>query len=152
MSFLVSIKIVIFFQCTISNMIKYIMMYFFIPNHPNTFHIVMVQYLLRYCWILFNIHFIYDNPFSIKMKICTFVFAQPFSVFGNNIIFTSQTNKKNLWRIFFLFFTALPVVYGSSWAKGRIRTAAARLSQSYSNTISEPHLQPTLQFGSILDL
>ena len=37
------------------------------------------------------------------MKICTFVFAQPFSVFGNNIIFTSQTNKKNLGEFFFFF-------------------------------------------------
>ena len=44
-------------------------------------------------------------------------------------------------RIFFFsFFTATPLAYGSSQAKGRIGAAAAGLCHGHSNTGSELHL------------
>ena len=43
-------------------------------------------------------------------------------------------------HLFFLFFKAASVAYGSSWARGRIRAAAANLCHSHSNTGSKPHL------------
>ena len=49
----------------------------------------------------------------------------------------------NVKPLFFFFLTAAPAVYGSSWARGRIRAAAAGLHHSHSNTRSEPCLEPT---------
>ena len=43
----------------------------------------------------------------------------------------------------FFFLTAAPAVYGSSWARGRIRAAAIGLCHSHGNMGSKPHLQPT---------
>ena len=40
-------------------------------------------------------------------------------------------------------FMATPPAYGSSWAKGQIRTAAASLHHSHDNTRSKLHLQPS---------
>ena len=43
--------------------------------------------------------------------------------------------RKELWRswkyIFFFLFTAMPAAYGSSWARGQIRAAAASLRHSH---------------------
>ena len=52
---------------------------------------------------------------------------------------------------FFCLFTAAPMAYGSSPAKGRIRAVVASHSGSHSNTRSEPHLWPTAQFTWILN-
>jgi len=43
------------------------------------------------------------------------------------------------------------MAYGSSQAKGQIRTAAASLHHSYSNTRSELHLGPTPQLMAMPD-
>ena len=43
------------------------------------------------------------------------------------------------------FMRATPAAYGSSWARGQMRAAAASLCHSHDNTESEPHLQPMLQ-------
>ena len=45
--------------------------------------------------------------------------------------------------VYVCVFRAAPVAYGSSWARGQIRAAAAGLHYSHSNTRSKPHLQPT---------
>ena len=46
---------------------------------------------------------------------------------------------------------AVPVVYGSSWARGQIGAAAAGLCYSHSNTGSELHLPPTPQLVAMLN-
>ena len=50
-----------------------------------------------------------------------------------------------LFFSFFLFwlFRDTPATYGGSQARGPIRVVAAGLHHSYSNAVSEPHLQPT---------
>ena len=51
----------------------------------------------------------------------------------------------------FFFLTAAPATYGSFQAKGRIRTTAASLHHSHSNTGFEPHLQLMLQLVATPD-
>ena len=46
-----------------------------------------------------------------------------------------------IYTFFFFFLIATPVVYGSSWARGQIRTTAAGLHHSHSYAGSKPHLQ-----------
>ena len=50
-----------------------------------------------------------------------------------------------------LFFRAAPVTYGSSQARGQIRTVAASLHHSHSNVESQPRLQPAPQLTAVLD-
>jgi len=74
---------------------------------------------------------------------CPYMFPFVFSVFTyqswvhprRNILYTE-------WKVFFFFFLFRTTVaaYGSSWARGRIRAAAAGLCPSYSNTRSKPSL------------
>ena len=52
---------------------------------------------------------------------------------------------------FFCLFSVASVTYGRSQAKGRIRTVAAGLHHSHSNTGFEPHLQPTPQLMAMPD-
>ena len=49
----------------------------------------------------------------------------------------------------FLSFQAAPTAYGSSQARGPIRTVAAGLHHSHMG--SEPHLRPTPQLTAMLD-
>ena len=54
--------------------------------------------------------------------------------------------------LFSLFlFTATPMAFGSSWARGGIGDAAAGLHHSHSNTRSKPCFQPMLQLAAMLD-
>ena len=46
--------------------------------------------------------------------------------------------------LFFCFFRAAPMAYGSSQARGWIRTTATSLYHSHSNEGSKPHLWPQL--------
>ena len=46
----------------------------------------------------------------------------------------------NSMNKFYFLFTASPVAYGSSWARDRIRAAAASLCHSHSNARSKPCL------------
>ena len=48
----------------------------------------------------------------------------------------------SLW---FFFFRAAPMAYGSSQPRGQIGVVAAGLHHSHSNARSEPHLQPIAQ-------
>ena len=59
-----------------------------------------------------------------------------------------------LYLFFYLFFLfmATSVAYGSSWVRGRIRTAAAGLHHSHSNARSEPQLWPMPQLVATLDI
>ena len=52
---------------------------------------------------------------------------------------------------FFFLFRAAPEAYGSSQARGWIRTATASLHHSQSNAGYKPHLQPTQQLVAMLD-
>ena len=52
---------------------------------------------------------------------------------------------------FFFFFRAMPVAYGNSQARGRIRATATGLHRSHSNSGSEPHLRPTPQLVTTRD-
>ena len=52
--------------------------------------------------------------------------------------------ESNFLNFFFLFM-AVSVAYGGSWARGRIRAAAAGPHHYHSNTGSELYLQPMLQ-------
>ena len=65
---------------------------------------------------------------------------------------TSDANWiSGVWVFFFFFFRAIPVAYGGSQARGRIRAATTSLHHSHSNARSEPHLQPALQLKAIPD-
>ena len=55
------------------------------------------------------------------------------------------------WLIFIFFGGAASMAYGSSQARGPIRTVAASLHHSHSNIRAEPHLWPTLQLRKTLD-
>ena len=59
--------------------------------------------------------------------------------------------NKNLVSIFFFLSRATLAAYGSSWAKGGIRSVVACLHHSHSNTGSEPGLQPTPQLTAMPD-
>ena len=52
---------------------------------------------------------------------------------------------------FFFFFRAIPVAYGSSWARGRTKAVAAGLHHSHSNARSQLCLRPMPQFVAVLD-
>ena len=52
---------------------------------------------------------------------------------------------------FFFLFTVMPVVYGSSSARGPIRSCSCSLCHRHGNTISELHLQPMQQLVAMLD-
>ena len=56
-----------------------------------------------------------------------------------------------LFFLFLLLFRAAPAAYGGSQARVQIRTAAAVLRHSHSNSGSELHLQPTPQLTATLD-
>ena len=56
----------------------------------------------------------------------------------------AQKRQKDGKKIIYLF-RATPAAYGGAQARGRIRAVATGLRQSYSNTGSELHLQPTPQ-------
>ena len=56
-----------------------------------------------------------------------------------------------IFFFFFLTFLAAPKAYGSSQTRGQIRATAASLHQSYNNTGSELHLQPTSQLTAMPD-
>ena len=51
---------------------------------------------------------------------------------------------------FFFFFTATPVAYGGSQARGGIGGAAASLRHSHSHPGSKPNLQPITQLRAML--
>ena len=53
--------------------------------------------------------------------------------------------------LFIYLFRTIPMAYGGSQARGRIRAAGAGLHHSHSNARSEPHLQPTLHLAARLD-
>ena len=55
-------------------------------------------------------------------------------------------------HIFCFLFKAASEAYGSSWARGQIRAAAAGLSHSYSNVRSDPCPRPIPQITTMPDL
>ena len=57
----------------------------------------------------------------------------------------SNKYKRVLRFILKLFFRAIPVAYGSSQARGRVRATDAGLCHSHSNTGSQLHLWPVPQ-------
>ena len=63
------------------------------------------------------------------------------------------TLNKNIYskNDFFFLFTATPIAYTNSRAKGRIRDAAAGLHYGQGNAGSELHLQPTPQLAAMMD-
>ena len=50
-----------------------------------------------------------------------------------------------MFCFFFFLFSAAPAAYGSSQARGQIRTTAAGLCHSHSYARSKMRLRPTLQ-------
>ena len=60
-------------------------------------------------------------------------------------------SESDVYIQFCFVFRTTPPTYGSSWAKGRIRAAAAGLCHSHSNARSKPHLQPTPQLTATPD-
>ena len=74
--------------------------------------------------------------------------------FRNLLLFESSLSRSEVSttkQVFFFFpflFMAALGAYGSSWARGRIRSAAAGLHHSHSNTRSEPHLRFMLQLAA----
>ena len=67
----------------------------------------------------------------------------------------SYLKSKNVSFFFFFLvlcpFTATPVAYGGSQARGLIGATAAGLHESHSNARSKPHEQPTPQLPATLD-
>ena len=59
---------------------------------------------------------------------------------------SSQTRTKT---IYFFFFRAAPMAYGSSWARGWVSPSAAGLHYSHSNARFEPYLRHTLQLAAM---
>ena len=64
---------------------------------------------------------------------------------------TKSQKKKDNFLIVYLLFRATGVAHGSSQARGRTGAAAASLGHSYSNSGSEPRLQPTPQLMAMLN-
>ena len=70
---------------------------------------------------------------------------------SHNLKRVEQTVKSLEYKFIFLLFTAIPVSYGSSGARARIRAAAASLRHSLGNARSKPHRQPALQLAVMTD-
>ena len=86
-----------------------------------------------------------------------FVSSEPWWEFPKDTLFWLQIfisyiifHGIEYYNFFFSF--SLSVAYGGSQARGLIRAAAAGLSDSHSNTRSEPYLQPTSQLTAMPDL
>ena len=56
-----------------------------------------------------------------------------------------------VWYLFIYLFRAAPVAYGGSQARGQIRSLAAGLRHSHSNSVSGPRLRPTPQLTATPD-
>jgi len=71
------------------------------------------------------------------------VSVEVLSPFFNGIVFVfNPWVFKSSFELSLFSFRAAPEAYGSSWAKGQIRAAAAGLHHSHSNARSEPRLWP----------
>ena len=83
----------------------------------------------------------------------TFIINKGQMVYLWNVYFRKLFFSFLLFFFFFFFFSfsATPLAYGSSQARGRIGAAAADLRHSHGNTGSEPHLHPTAHFTATLD-
>ena len=64
---------------------------------------------------------------------------------------TASMTESPLTMPFFFFFRVAGATYGSSQAWGPVRTAAASLCNSHSNTTFQPHLQSTPQLTATPD-
>ena len=62
-----------------------------------------------------------------------------------------STKYLEIYIYVFCLFRAAPVAYGSSQARGLIRSAATGLHHSHSNAGSEPHPRPTPQLTATRD-
>ena len=65
--------------------------------------------------------------------------------------YINEFSWKLIFKSFFVCFVFSGASPGGSRARGRIRAVAASLSQSHSNSGSEPRLQPTPQLKAMLD-
>ena len=63
----------------------------------------------------------------------------------------AQFSGEGGWGFVVCIFSAAPVAYGDSQARGQIGALAAGLHHSHSNVGSEPCLRPTLQLMAMLD-
>ena len=94
---------------------------------------------------------LYDSFICNFLKFCQPVFQCTCTIFLSfqkymKVPISSNPCPHLLLSIFFFsFFSAAPVIYGSSWGYGWIWAAAASLHHSHSNAKSEPHLWPTLK-------
>ena len=59
--------------------------------------------------------------------------------------------ESDIFILFYCLFTVTPTAYGSSQARGRLRTAAASLHHSHCNMESEPRLRPIPQLTATPD-
>ena len=67
-----------------------------------------------------------------------------------NLLVRHLVCKLNVYFCLCCLFRAVPMAYGSSQARGRIRAVAASLYHNHSKARSEPHLQPTPQLTEFL--
>ena len=70
-------------------------------------------------------------------------FIYSLDIFFQSLGSGSPRVPKRYFTLFFFFFMASPVAYGSSQARGPIGATTASLRHNYSNTRSKPHLRPT---------
>ena len=78
--------------------------------------------------------------------------ASNLSTFSSTLdIFWVFFNFLFMYLFSFFIFRASPMTYRGSQARGWIRTIAASLCHSHSNTRSKPHLQPTSQLTTTQD-
>ena len=85
--------------------------------------------------------FLVSGDFIMKFCYCVFVLYSPY------ILGATCT----IHFLFFFFFRAAPMAYGSSRAKCPATAAGHGHSHSHSNTGSKPFLQPTSQLTAMLD-
>ena len=81
---------------------------------------------------------------------CWAMMGTPGYCFSPVLYLTQFIMKRKLFYFIFLF-TASPVAYGRSQARGWIRATAAGLHHRPNKIRSEPYLQPMLQLVAILD-
>ena len=116
-----------------------------------------LRYLAAFQWrrkILKNfLNYLENDPqcFHLKWRIINWKHIFIRHAFSNHYTARYHISISFLLCLFILLFRAAPMAYGSSQARGWIRTVTARLCHSHSNARSKPHMWTTPQLMAMPD-